>query len=149
MRATIVLATALVLSTNLFAQEGRGAAGGDPSPIASLAAYRECDLQKLEPRLLISLGHDIEGVVAGALREVAKIKLAQPACSSDAIASQVERLVRNGATPAIRYKAYLTGIVLSTPLSFAKEGEMEFQTDEQFFTALARRLEGVALHKER
>ena len=150
MRASIWLGLAVVLSgAGLVAQVTERSAGDDRSPIARLESYRECDLQKLEARLLISLGHDIEGVVVGALREVAKIKLAQPACTSDRIVSEVEDLVRKGATPAIRYKAYLTSIVLSTPHSFAREGETEFRTDEQFFTALSRRLEGLALRDAR
>jgi hypothetical protein len=150
MRAIFVSGIAIaLLGTSLFAQGGGTPAGNDRSPLARLESYQGCDLQKLEARLMASLGHDVEGVVVGALREVAKIKLAQPTCSSDRIFSQVQDLVKNGATPAIRYKAYLASIVLSTPLSFAQEGETEFQTDEQFFTALARRLENLALRDER
>jgi hypothetical protein len=150
MRAFIVLGMAVVLSgAGLYAQWSPDPAVADRSPLGRLQSYQDCDMQKLEGRLLISLNHTVEGVVVGALREVAKIKLAQPACMSDPIASQVGDLVRNGATPAIRYKAYLTSIVLSAPLSFAAEGVAEFQTDEQFFTALARKLEMLALRDER
>jgi hypothetical protein len=150
MRAVIVLGMAVaLLGASLFAQGTGTSAGNDRSTLARLESYRGCDLQKLEARLTASLGHDVEGIVVGTLREVAKIKLAQPACSSDRIFSQVQDLVRNGSTPAIRYKAYLASIVLSTPLSFAQEAEAEFQTDEQFFTAIARRLEILALRDER
>ncbi len=149
MRA-LILGLSVVLSVaGMLAQGSASLAGGDRSTLARLESYRECDFPKLEPRLLISLGHNVEGVVVGALREVAKIKLAQPTCTSERIASKVDDLVREGATPAIRFKAYLTSIVLSNPQTFAHEGEQEYQTDEQFFTAVARRLEELALRDER
>ena len=149
MRAFVVLGMAVVLlGPTLYAQSTSDPVVADRSPLARLQSYQQCDLQKLERHLLNSLNHDVEGVVVGALREIAKIKLAQPACTSDPIATQVDNLVREGTTPAIRYKAYLTSIVLSTPVSFTAEGEAEFQTDEQFFTALARKLERIALRDE-
>jgi hypothetical protein len=150
MRAFIVLGMAVVLSgVHLYAQPFPAGTGGERSTLGRLQSYQDCNMQKLEGRLRNSLSHDVEGVVVGALREVAKIKLAQPACTSDRIVRHVEDLVHDGATPAIRYKAYLTSIVLSTPHSFVEEGMAEFQTDEQFFTALARRLESLALRDER
>jgi hypothetical protein len=150
MKAFIVLGAAIMLSgATVFGQSPPGTAGGDRSTLARLESYRECELQKLERRLLVSLNHDVEGVVVTTLREIAKIKLAQPACHSEQIAVKVDDLVTNGATPAIQYKAYLTKIVLSSPRAFADEGITEYKTDEQFFTALARRLEMVALRDER
>lgn len=150
MKTFMVLGLAAVLSgANLHAQSSTDPLAADRSPIAKLQSYQICELERLERYLLNSLNHEVEGIVVGSLREVAKIKLAQPACTSERIASQVNDLVLTGATPAIRYKAYLTSIVLSAPLSFAAEGEAEFQTDEQFFTALARKLEVLALRDER
>ncbi len=150
MKTFMVLGLAAVLSgANLHAQSSSDPLAANRSPMGKLQSYQSCDLQSLERYLLNSLNHEAEGVVVSALREVAKIKLAQPACTSEPIASQVNELVLTGATPAIRYKAYLTSIVLSAPLSFAAEGEAEFQTDELFFTALARKLEVLALRDER
>jgi hypothetical protein len=150
MKAFVVLGMAVVLSgAGLYAQSLSDQGMVERSPLARVQSYQACDLQKLERYLLNSLNHDVEGVVVGTLREVAKIKLAQPACTSGPIAAKVDDLVREGTTPAIRYKAYLTGIVLSAPVSFADEGDVEFQTDEQFFTALARKLETLALRDER
>jgi hypothetical protein len=150
MKPLIVLGLAVVLSgASLCAQSKPDPGGAHRGPIARLQSYQDCDLQKLERHLLVSLHHDVEGVVVTALREVAKIKLAQPNCSSDAIASRVRDLVREGDTPAIRYKAYLASIVLSAPHSFESEGWADFRSDEQFFTALARKLETLALRDER
>ncbi len=150
MKAFIVLGAAIVLSgVTVVGQSPPGGAGGERSTLGHLESYRDCELQKLERRLEVSLGHDVEGVVVSALREVAKIKLAQPSCTSERIVAKVEDLVSNGSTPAIQYKAYLTKIVLSSPLAFANEGNAEFTTDEQFFTALARKLEVLALRDER
>jgi len=150
MKTFMVLGLAAALAgTSLHAQSSSDPLADNRSTMGKLQSYQSCDLQRLERYLLNSLNHDVEGVVVSSLREVAKIKLAQPACSSEPIASRVNDLVLTGTTPAIRYKAYLTMIVLSAPLSFAAEGEAEFQTDEQFFTALARKLEVLALRDER
>ena len=149
MKVLTVLGVVVALScAAVYAQSSTDPAVAERSTMGRLQSYQECDLQKLEASLLISLRHDVEGVVTSALREVAKIKLAQPSCSSDAIAAQVDELMSGGATPAIRYKAYLTSIVLSTPHSFVEEGVAEFQTDEQFFTALAHKLEKLVLSDE-
>jgi len=149
MKTFVVVGMAIVLSgPHIHAQSTSGMVVGDQSPLARLESYRLCDLQKAERPLLNSLNHDVEGVVVSTLREIAKLKLAQPVCTSDPIAEKVDDLVRNGSTPAVRYKAYLTSIVLSMPRFFASEGLVQFQSDEQFFTALARRLEGLALRNE-
>lgn len=150
MKPLIVLGLAVVLSgASLSAQSKPDPGGVDRGPIARLQSYQDCDLQKLERRLLVSLNHDVEGVVVTTLREIAKIKLAQPNCTSDPIVSCVRDLVREGKTDVIRYKAYLTSVVLSAPHSFEAEGLADFRSDEQFFTALARRLETLALRDER
>jgi hypothetical protein len=150
MKTFMVLGLAAVLSgANLHAQSSSDPLAADRSPMGKLQSYQSCDLQRLERYLLNSLNHEVEGVVVGSLREVAKIKLAQPSCTSEPIASLVNDLALTGTTPAIRYKAYLTSVVLSAPFSFAAEGEVEYQTDEEFFTALARKLETLALRDER
>ncbi len=146
MRAAVALGMAVVLSgAGLQAQWSQDRSAADRSPIGRLESYQDCDLQKLESTLAYSLGHDVPGVVESSLREVAKIKLAQPSCASDRIAEKVEDLVQRGATPAIRYKAYLTFMVLASPGVFEAEGVAEYQSDEEFFTALSRRLEQYAL----
>lgn len=149
MKAAVVLGVAVVLSAaGLHAQRSQEEPATDRSPIGRLQSYQNCDLQRFESALLYSLGHEVTGVVEGTLREVAKIKLAQPSCMSDRIAEKIEDLVQNGATPAIRYKAFLTGIVIANPHVFEAEGVAEFQSDEQFFTAISRRLEQVALRDQ-
>lgn len=150
MKAAMALGLAVALSgTTLIAQTPADAASVQRSTMAPLISYQQCDLQKLEKYYLISLDYDVEGVVVGALREIAKIKLAQPACTSEPIENKVNDLITTGATSAIRYKAYLTSIVLTTPWAFQEEGVAEFMTDEQFFTALAHKLENIALRDER
>ena len=150
MRSLTVLGLVVVLSgTGLHAQSLQDPRGADRSPLGRLQSYRQCDLRKLERPLLNSLGHDVEGVVVSALREAAKLALAQPGSMSDRIVSQVEVLLREGATAAIRYRAFLTTNALSAPYLFAAEGMTEFQTDEEFFIAVARKLEMLALGQNR
>lgn len=150
MRPLAVLGLAVALSgACLHAQSMPAPEGADRSPLARLQSYQQCDLPKHERQLLEALNHDVEGVVVCALREVAKIKLAQPECTSDPIVARVHELVHEGATPTISYKAYLTSIVLSNPRMFTSEGTTDFSSDEEFFTALARRLETFALRDGR
>lgn len=150
MKTALTLAVALAFSaTTLTAQTPPASTNSQRSTLAQLRSYQECDLQKIEKILLVSLNDNVEGIVTGTLREVAKIKLAQPDCASEPVEGKVNELVRTGATSAIQYKAYLTSIVLFSPWAFQEEGTAEFMTDEQFFTALARRLETIALRDER
>ena len=139
------IAALVLVSAGAQAKTPGDESAGPQRTLASQKAYRECDFPKLERYLLASLNHDVEGVVVSALREVAKIKLAQPACSSDDIREKVEELVRDGSSPAVSYKAYLTAVVLASPETFVEEGNTEFATDEQFFTAIADQLERSAL----
>ena len=149
MKAAVTLGLAIALSgTSLIAQTPTNPTNSQRSTLAQLRSYQQCDLQKIEKYLLVSLNYDVEGVVMGALRDIAKIKLAQPGCTSEPIEKRVSELVRTGASSAIRYKAYLTSIVLTSPWAFEEEGLAEFMTDEQFFTALARKLEVIALRDE-
>jgi hypothetical protein len=150
MKSPTLLRLAVALSgTGLHAQSLQYPGGVERSQLGRLQSYQESHLHKLKASLLNSLSHDVEGVVLSALRDVAKIALARPSCIPDQLVSQVNDLARKGVTAAIRYKAYLTSNVLSTPYVFASEGLKEFQTDEQFFTALARRMETLALRDDK
>ena len=151
MKALVVCAAVVVLASAGLQAQGSspGMENQTVSPLARNSSYESCDLNRLERGLMISLNHEIDGIVVNALREVAKIKLAQPECESIAIRNKVNELVRDGASMAVRYKAYLTAIVLADPGQFAAEGQESFNTDEQFFCALALNLQHVALSDAR
>jgi hypothetical protein len=149
MKAPLVVGLAVALSgTSLFAQSAGHPDDVQRSTLGELRSYQQCDLKKIEPRLLGALNDNIEGVVEGTLREIAKVKLAQPECTSELIEQRVNELITNGATAAVRHKAYLTSIVLFSPWAFEEEGVARYMTDEQFFTALSRKLEHIALRDE-
>jgi hypothetical protein len=107
---------------------------------ASMSSYRSADMQKLERNFLGSLNHPNDGVVESAIREVARLKLVQPLCCSEAIVERLHELTIEGRTPAIRYKAALASILFENPEMFGVEGTVEFANEEELFTAIAHRL---------
>ncbi len=112
---------------------------------ATTATYRQFNLPRYERNFLGSLHFPLDAVVESALREVALIKLAQPDVQSPAIYDRVSELAGTGNTPAVRYKASLVKLVFENPELFVAEGKAEYRNDEEVFTAIAQRLQEVAL----
>ena len=112
---------------------------------ASAGSYEKADLQELEKNFLGSLDHPVDGVVESALGEIARVKLVQPLCCSEAIVERLHELTIEGRTSAIRYKAALTSILFENPGMFENERSVDYQNGDALFTAIARRLEKQVL----
>jgi len=108
---------------------------------APVAAYRAMNVIRYQPACVISLRHPIEGVVECALRDAMLLKIARPGVDVPDIKREIDRLVSGGASPVIRYKAWLAKQVYEEPEIFANEAGADFYTAEEAFTAVARRLE--------
>ena len=108
---------------------------------APVAAYRAMNVIRYQPACVISLRHPIEGVVECALRDAMLLKIARPAVYVPDIKREIDQLVSEGASPVIRYKAWLVKQVYEEPEIFADEAGADFYTAEEAFTAVARRLE--------
>jgi hypothetical protein len=125
----------------------RGQVQGDGSEweYAAQARYVSADLQCLERAYLYSLECPNEGVVACALREVARVKITHLYWESEKLEQKVADIMQDGCTPAVRYAASLVYALFETPALFAPEAGTDFRTPGRLYRALARRLESNLL----
>jgi hypothetical protein len=106
------------------------------------------DATKFEPALIAQaekgyvncLKSDNAGVVESALGHVAMMKLALPARGFKDVESQIARLVKNAATPELRYKAYLTLVVMQHPEIFGSIGQTDYNGYDELFGKVSSRL---------
>jgi hypothetical protein len=143
MKTTVVL-----LAVGLAGMAGSLEAGDTEKgsrTCARLTSYQTCDIARHEKGFLISLGHEVNGVVESAIREVTLIKLVQPASKSERIREKLESLASSGRTPAIRVKALLGSMVYENPEWFTEEGLVEYGTDDEVFGAILARLRGTVI----
>lgn len=112
---------------------------------SAAGAYRAMNVAKYQPACVISLRHPIDGVVECALRDAMMLKLARPDVEVPDIRNEIRRLTTEGASPAIRYRAWLTTLVYENPRMFAAEANGDYYTAEEAFAAVARRLEQTLL----
>jgi hypothetical protein len=147
MKTSIVAATAAMLTLGLTLALGQEPVSTDRSIriYARAGSYEKADLQELEKNFLGSLDHPVDGVVEAALGEIARVKLVQPLCCSEAIVEKLHELAIEGRTSAIRYKAALTSILFENPGMFENERPVDYPNGDALFTAIARRLEKQVL----
>ena len=143
MKTTTFIAAAILAATVVSGARSQETAGTDERiPVFGKASsYQNANLQKLERGYLASLNHPLDAVVECAIREVTRLKLAQPCCVSTRIQKRLETLVAEGRTPAVRYKAMLATMVFERPSTFAAEGTVDFIDEPQLYSAITRRLE--------
>lgn len=149
---TVLAVGALLLVTSSPSPAGGGKAeptASEPRVYVNATGYRAVDLHTLNHRFMECLNHDVEGIVLGGLREVACAKLSQPEADLEAVADRVNELVLDGATPTIRYRAFITGMVMMNPWMFREEALAQYETDDAFYGALAKRLQESVLAEER
>ncbi len=108
---------------------------------ASVNSYVQANIPALEKYFLASLEYPSDGVVEAALREITRVKLAQPSVSSEPLEERFKELSLEGNTPAIRYKALLGLQVFENAELFLVLGNREYMTDDEMFTAISRQLE--------
>jgi hypothetical protein len=112
-------------------------------------AYPDCSkiekIEKVRKNYFWSLSSTNTGVVEGALAQIAYISLCMPSFCTEEMTAAVASLAATGNTPAIRYRAYLTGLVIENPRMFAVERDGRYESGEQLFSALATRLQATLL----
>ena len=86
-----------------------------------------------------------DGINESALAVVAMVKLDLPADEFSMIKGEIDRLVTNGATPMIRYRAYLVKAVFANPAMFKEEAARQYSDRDEFFSALAGKMAKVLL----
>ena len=112
---------------------------------ASVSSYVHADVNRLEKYMVSSLEQSTDGVVEDALREITRVKLAQPEAGAKRVMQKIRDLATDGKTPAIRYKAMLSLLVFENPPLFAELKEREFRSAEEMFSAIADSLKSSVL----
>ena len=102
--------------------------------------HRSVDLVKAAKLYTESLRSDNEGVVKSALAHVTWMKLMVPEKNFADLRAQINALAAGGASPEIRYRAYLASLVYDRPALFAGEEQKEFENGEDMFASVAARV---------
>lgn len=108
---------------------------------ARVDSYLHLNVQSMEKRYLASLDYPSQGVVEAAVREITRVKLAHPSSSMKPVEEKFKELASEGETLAIRYKSMLGLQVFENPDLFLDLAGRAFNTEDEMFTAISRRLE--------
>jgi len=110
-----------------------------------LNKFSAADKERIDKSYAVSLSADHNGLNESALAVVTMVKLDLPADEFPRIKDEIDRLVTEGKTPAIRYKAYLAKAVFANPAMFQEEAAHQYRDRDIFFSALAGRMTKVLL----
>jgi hypothetical protein len=101
--------------------------------------------ERIDKNYAFALRVDNDGINESALAVVAMVKLDLPADEFSMIKGEIDLLVTNGATPMIRYRAYLVKAVFANPAMFKEEAARQYSDRDEFFSALAGKMAKVLL----
>jgi len=105
-----------------------------------LKNFSAADKERVDKDYAISLSADNNGLNESALAVVTMVKLDCPADDFSKIKVEIDRLVMNGATPVIRYKAYLAEAVYDNPAMFNDVAARQYTNRDAFFSAVAEKM---------
>ncbi len=145
MKAQVMLAAAALvgaLAVPAAAQQTDTVAKARPF-FSGLEAHKKVNLVAARRAYRASLESGNDGVVETALAHIARMRMYMQADDFSDIKPAVDWLAVSSKTPAIRYKAYLTALVIENPKWFQEECCKEYVGSEEMFTALAERLKST------
>ncbi len=132
MKAYTVLVAMVMLTASAYASTGDYFANPESYSTVNTATvvrnYASC---------LVS-GND--GVIESALAHAAVMKLALPDADYRLLEAKVAEVARTATSPEIRYKAFLTGMVLDNPNMFRMLVTSSYEVPDELFAAIASRL---------
>ena len=105
-----------------------------------LKNFSAADKERIDKNYAVAMSMVNDGINESALAVVAMVKLDLPADEFSMIKGEIDLLVTNGATPMIRYRAYLVKAVFANPAMFKEEAEHQYSDRDAFFSAIAERL---------
>ena len=105
-----------------------------------LKNFSAADKERIDKNYAVAMSMVNDGINESALAVVAMVKLDLPADEFSMIKGEIDRLVTNGATPMIRYRAYLVKAVFANPAMFKEEATHQYSDRDAFFSAIAERL---------
>jgi hypothetical protein len=105
-----------------------------------LKNFSASDKERMDKIYTDCLTSGNNGIVQDALAIVTMMKLDTPADQYPRIKNEIDDLAASSGKPAIRYKAYLAGVVFTNPSFFQEEAKRLYNDPDSFFRALAERL---------
>ena len=142
MKRSMVVLAALLASASVA---GRAQSSGNEALFPSAERYATVNPGWFDHVYAPSLKSDNDGVVESVIAQSVAAKLGIPAGKFEAIREGLGRLAVNGRTPAIRYKAYLAGLVLEDPTIFSGADCALFKSTDQLFASLSSRIQKMLL----
>jgi hypothetical protein len=140
-----MLFAAVLTAAVVFPASGQPAVDtmGKPSP--RWLNYSEARVRSIEANYGASLKSSNDGVVESAIAHCVEMRWAFPSAKLEDVRDGLGVLATGGKTAAIRYKAYLAGLVYDSPSIFSSESGQEYAQDEDLFAAVSVRAEKVLL----
>jgi hypothetical protein len=102
--------------------------------------WSAAEKKRIEKGYAYALSRDHEGIVATALAVIVKVKMDLPSEEFPLIKAGLDRLIFEGATPVIRFKAYLTEAVFANPAMFKDVVAGQYSNEDALFQTLAQRM---------
>ena len=94
---------------------------------------------------LMALRSGNKGLAESGLMFLSKIKIVAPSSDMNAVRPVVDSLMQHGASPSIRYKAYLTSWVFENPILYCSVDIRDKSNPDEFFGSVAQCLNALAL----
>ena len=141
---TMLLMAGLVLAS-AYSAKGQDSA----VPLSRYFAYPDCskinNIKKVRENYSLGLASDNNGVVESTLAHIAYISICNPDFCTEEMQSRISALAVAGRTTVIQYKAYLAGLAIGSPSLFVREAGEKYESGEQLFSALSKRLQQTLL----
>jgi hypothetical protein len=146
MKAYKVLILGLIfVSIPVLAQGEHPASLHDSPDSATMWTYNDEYIQKAIKNYEAALSSSNNGLVESALAHLTYIQINFPQTDLTKIRATIADLAESGSTPVIRYKAYLATIVLQNPASIMSGLKAESSDSNQFFSAVASKVQRTLL----
>lgn len=140
------LAAGLILATaSSLGQTSTPKAADERPCISSTINYSTANVTQVKKNFLWTLQSDNDGVMESCLAHIAQMRIMLPNEDMKEFDAMLNQLAINGRTQAIRYKAYLTTQVFASPATFRHVAEVSYASGDEFFTAIATRLQQTVL----
>ena len=145
MKTTALLFAAALVTAAPATAPSQAEAGPVRNPAVSPALLSTGEITRIERNYLAGLSCPVDGVVESAIAQSVKMRWALPSAGLDEMRATLEKLSTAGRTPAIRYKAYLAGLVFDSPAMFKGESARGYAWDEDLFAAISGKAEKALL----
>ena len=140
------LAAGLILAAaSALGQTSTPQAADERPYISSAISYTTANVPRVKKNFLWTLQSDNDGVMESGIAHVAQMRIMLPDEDMKEFDATLNQLAINGRTQAIRYKAYLTTQVFASPAPFRHVAEVSYASGDEFFTAIATRLQQTVL----